>query len=145
MTALVDRVRRTGASKLLLLPRLLAGGPLVAFGVMHFLDLQHFRDILTAAGAPLVEPTAVAASAAEVAAGVLMLTGFFARVGGLLGVATMLPAILTTVKFLNLPEHPFVPPLPLPVAVLLGSAAVLWWGAGALSADRAAAPSPPAT
>jgi uncharacterized membrane protein YphA (DoxX/SURF4 family) len=138
MSSLVHNVRRTGPSKLLLLPRLLAGGPLVAFSAMHFMNPQHFRDILTAAGAPMVDLTVVAASAAEMAAGVLILTGFFARIGGLLGVATMLPAILTTVKFMGMPEHPFVPPLPLPVAVLVASAVVAWLGAGAFSADRAA-------
>ena len=138
MSSPTARLRHTGSSKLLLLPRLLAGGPLLVFSLMHFANPGHFRDILTAAGVPMPDVNVVAASVAELAAGVLVLTGYYARLGGVLGVATMLPAILTTVKFMGMPEHPFVPPLPLPVAVLLGSAAVVYWGAGPFSLDRTA-------
>jgi len=56
-------------------------------------------------------------------------------VGGLLGVATMVPAILTTVRLAGLPDAPMVPPLPLPILVLLASALVLVLGGGAWSAD----------
>ena len=144
MSSVVHKLRQTSSSKLLLVPRLIAGGPLVAFSAMHFLNPQPFREILTAAGVPLVDLNVVAASAAEMAAGVLLLSGFFARVGGVLGIATMVPAVLTTVKFMGMADHPFVPPLPLPVVVLLSSAVVVWLGAGAFSFDRAAGSAAPA-
>ena len=128
-------VRQTTPRKIILLPRLLAGVPLVVFSAMHFMNPQHFRAILTAGGVPMAEVNVWAASSAEMLGGLLLLTGFFARVGGLLGVATMVPAILTTVRLAGLPDAPMVPPLPLPILVLLASAVVLVLGGGAWSAD----------
>jgi uncharacterized membrane protein YphA (DoxX/SURF4 family) len=119
----------------MLLPRLLAGIPLVLFSAMHFRNPEHFRDILTAGGMPVVEVNVWAASSAEMLGGELLLTGFFARVGGLLGVGTMVPAILTTVRLANLPDAPIVPPLPLPIMVLVASTVVLVLGGGAWSGD----------
>ena len=81
-------VRQTTPRKIILLPRLLAGVPLVVFSAMHFMNPQHFRAILTAGGVPMAEVNVWAASSAEMLGGLLLLTGFFARVGGLLGVAT---------------------------------------------------------
>ena len=128
-------VRQTTPRKIILLPRALAGVPLVVFSAMHFMNPQHFRAILTAGGVPMAEVNVWAASSAEMLGGLLLLTGFFARVGGLLGVATMVPAILTTVRLASLPDAPMVPPLPLPILVLLASAVVLVLGGGAWSAD----------
>ena len=128
-------VRQTTPRKIMLLPRTLAGVPLVVFSAMHFMNPQHFRAILTAGGVPMAEVNVWAASSAEMLGGLLLLTGFFARVGGLLGVATMVPAILTTVRLAGLPDAPMVPPLPLPILVLLASAVVLVLGGGDWSAD----------
>src|SRR5262249_53067477 len=119
----------------ILLSRLFAGVPLVVFSAMHFTNLQHLRDILTAAGVPMVEVNVWAASSAEMLGGVLLLTGFFARVGGLLAVSTMVPAILTTVRLASLPDAPTVPPLPLPIMVLVASTIVMVLGGGAWGAD----------
>jgi uncharacterized membrane protein YphA (DoxX/SURF4 family) len=119
----------------MLLPRLLAGIPLVVFSAMHFMNPQHFRNILTAGGVPMVEVNVWAASSAEMLGGGLLLTGFFARIGGLLGVGTMMPAILTTIRLASLPNAPMVPPLPLPVIVLVASGVVLVLGGGAWSGD----------
>jgi uncharacterized membrane protein YphA (DoxX/SURF4 family) len=102
---------------------------------MHFMNPQHFRDILTAGGVPMVEVNVWAASSAEMLGGGLLLTGFVARIGGLLGVGTMVPAILTTVRLASLPNAPMVPPLPLPVVVLVASGVVLVLGGGAWSGD----------
>lgn len=128
----------SGAPMHLIVPRLAAGLPLLVLGAKHFIDPEHFRKILEVSGFPgPVDASLIDAPAAEVIAGVLLLLGLFARVGGLLGIATMLPAILATVKLMNLdiPDKPFVPPLPLPIVVLLCSAYVLWRGAGAWSVD----------
>lgn len=127
-------------AKHVIVPRLIAGLPLLLLGAKHFVDPEHFRRILEVSGLPgPIDLTLIAAPAAEVLAGVLLLLGLFARVGGLLGIATMAPAILSTVKLMNLEaaDKPFVPPLPVPIAVLLCSAYVLWRGAGAWSVDAA--------
>jgi uncharacterized membrane protein YphA (DoxX/SURF4 family) len=135
MIRLLQRLQRTTPRKIIVLPRLLAGVPLVIFSTMHLMNPQHFRDILTAAAVPMVEVNVWAASSAEMLGGLLLLTGFFARVGGLLGVGTMVPAILTTVRLASLPDAPMVPPLPLPIMVLVASTVVLVLGGGAWSMD----------
>ena len=114
---------------------MLAGVPLVVFSTMHFMNPHHFRDILTAGGMPMVDVNVWAASSAEMLGGVLLLTGFFARVGGLLGIGTMVPAILTTVRLAGPPDAPTVPPLPLPIMVCVASTVVLALGGGAWSGD----------
>lgn len=128
------------APKHLIVPRLIAGLPLLILGAKHFIDPEHFRKVLEVSGLPgPIDVMVIAAPAAEVLAGVLLLLGLFARVGGLLGIATMAPAILSTVKIMNLDaaDKPFVPPLPLPIVVLLCAAYVLVRGAGAWSIDAA--------
>ena len=131
----MQRLQQTTPRKIILLPRLFAGVPLVVFSAMHFMNPQHLREILTAGGVPMVEVNIWAASSAEMLGGVLLLTGFFARVGGLLGVGTMMPAILTTVRLASLPDAPTVPPLPVPIVVLVASTIVMVLGGGAWSGD----------
>lgn len=131
---------KVAAPKHLLVPRLIAGLPLLILGAKHFVDPEHFRRVLEVSGLPgPIGVMLIAAPAAEVLGGVLLLLGWFARVGGLLGVATMAPAILSTVRIMNLDgaDKPFVPPLPLPIVVLLCAAYVLFRGAGAWSIDAA--------
>ena len=128
-------LQQTTPRKIILLPRLFAGVPLVVFSAMHFMNPQHLREILTAGGVPMVEVNIWAASSAEMLGGVLLLTGFFARVGGLLGVGTMMPAILTTVRLASLPDAPTVPPLPVPIVVLVASTIVMVLGGGAWGGD----------
>src|SRR5262249_2272706 len=113
MTRFTQRLQQTTPRKILLLPRLLAGVPLVVFSSRHFLTALRLRDTLSAAGGLRVEGNVLAASSAGMLGGVLLLTGFFARIGGLLGVGTMVPAILTTVRLASLPDAPTVPPVPL--------------------------------
>jgi putative oxidoreductase len=133
---------QTNKNKFLIVPRLLAGLPLVGLGVMHFVNPVHMRNILIASGLPMVELSVFAAPAGEVLAGVLLLLGFYARIGGLIGAGTMLPAIYSTVILSKmtvetlpggLTEVPFVPPLPLPAVVLICSLAVAALGSGAWS------------
>ena len=135
MSRFMQRIQWTTPRKIILLPRLFAGVPLVVFSAMHFMNPQHLREILTAGGVPMVEVNIWAASSAETLGGVLLLTGFFARVGGLLGVGTMMPAILTTVRLASLPDAPTVPPLPVPSMVLVASTIVMVLGGGAWSGD----------
>ena len=93
----------------------------------------------------MVELNVWAASATELLAGILLLTGLFTRVGGLLGIATMVPAIIATLTIAglnpeNLPggltEIPFVPPLPLPIVTMVTSLIALIVGGGKFSVDK---------
>src|SRR5262249_12301774 len=108
MIPFLQRLRQTKLRKIMLLPRLLAGIPLVAFSAMHFMNPEHFRNILTAAGVPMVELNVWAASSSEMLGGLLLLTGFFARVGAILGIGTMAPAILATIRLAGLSSAPKV-------------------------------------
>jgi uncharacterized membrane protein YphA (DoxX/SURF4 family) len=139
-----NAITKTTDNKLLIVPRILAGLPMLGFGVMHFVKPDHFREIMIASGIPIVELNLYAAPAALVIGGVLLLLGLFSRVGGLLGIATMAVAIYSTVilsgmTVADLPggltEIPKVPPLPLPVVVTVASLVVLVLGGGAWSLD----------
>ena len=128
-----------------IIPRLIAGGILTFFSLKHFGDPQHFANIMTAAGFPMVDLNVWAASATELLAGILLLTGFFTRVGGFLGIATMVPAVIATLTIAgldaeNLPggltEIPFVPPLPLPIVTMVMSLIAFIVGGGKFSLDK---------
>ena len=135
--------------KHLLVFRLIAGLPLLAFGLLHLINPASFREILVASALPAVEFNLIAAPLAEVAAGILLLSGLYARVGGLLGMATMVVAIYATVVLAGLDPAqlpagvqavPEVPPVPIPAAVLLASVYVAWRGSGAWSLQSMGAP-----
>ena len=135
---------KTANHKFVIVPRILAGVPLLGFGVLHFIKPDHFRDILIASDIPMVELNMYAAPAAETIGGILLLLGLFARVGGVLGIATMAVAIYTTILFSGmsvadlpggLTEIPKVPPLPLPVMITVASLVVVAVGGGAWSLD----------
>jgi uncharacterized membrane protein YphA (DoxX/SURF4 family) len=139
-----NAITKTTDNKLLIIPRILAGLPMLGFGVLHFVKPDHFREIMIASGIPMVDVNLYAAPAALVIGGVLLLLGLFARVGGLLGIAAMAVAIYSTVilsgmAVADLPggltEIPKVPPLPLPVVVTVASLVVLVLGGGAWSLD----------
>jgi uncharacterized membrane protein YphA (DoxX/SURF4 family) len=139
-----NAITKTTDNKLLVIPRVLAGLPMLGFGVLHFVKPDHFREIMIASGIPMVDVNLYAAPTALVIGGVLLLLGLFSRVGGLLGIATMAVAIYSTVilsgmAVADLPggltEIPKVPPLPLPVVVTVASLVVLVLGGGAWSLD----------
>ncbi len=136
---------KTSGYRVVIVPRVLAGLPLVGFGILHYLKPSHFQDILIASEIPMVELNVYAAPLFEVLGGVLLLLGLYARVGGLLGIATMGVAFYSTVVLsgmtvADLPEGlteiPKVPPLPLPVMVAVTSLVVVILGGGAWSLDR---------
>jgi uncharacterized membrane protein YphA (DoxX/SURF4 family) len=140
----MNTLTKTTGSKLLLIPRVLAGLPMLGFGMMHFVKPDHFRDILLASGIPMVNVNLYAAPVVLVIGGVLLLLGLFARVGGLFGIATMAGAIYSTVILsgmavadlpTGLTEIPEVPPLPLPIVVTVASLIVLVRGGGHWSLD----------
>jgi len=49
---------------------------------MHLADPESFRQILEASGLPFVELNLIAAPLTEVVAGLLLITGYYARMGG---------------------------------------------------------------
>jgi uncharacterized membrane protein YphA (DoxX/SURF4 family) len=131
---------KTNNSKFLMIPRLLAGLPLLGLGVKHFIDPAHMKSILIASGIPMVNLNVFAAPAGEVLAGVLLLLGFYPRIGGLIGAASMVVALYSTVVLSKLTvdalpggltEIPVVPPLPLPLVVLVCSLVIVALGGGA--------------
>lgn len=122
---------RTDSSKLTLLPRLLAGGPLTALNIMHLTGAAPLRPILEGANIPLPALNAVVAPIAGLVAGLLLLSGAFARVGALIGIGSMGVAIYTHL----VSDWPDEPPIVLPVVVLLACVWVLIKGAGAWSVD----------
>lgn len=135
---------KTSNYKFLIALRLLAGLPLLGFGILHFISPEHMREILVVSGIPLVEMNLFLAPAAEILAGALLLLGWYARIGGMLGIGTMLVAVYSTVVLSQITadtlpqgvtEIPFVPPLPLPIIVLGCSFVVVLLGGGAWSLD----------
>ena len=141
----MKKLQQTTDKPFPIVPRLIAGGILTFFSLKHFGDPQHFANIMTAAGFPMVKLNVWAASATELLAGILLLSGLFTRVGGFLGIATMAPAIVATLTIArldpgNLPggltEVPFVPPLPLPIVTIVTSLIALVVGGGKFSVDK---------
>ena len=141
----MNKLQQTTNKAFPIIPRLIAGGILTFFSLKHFSDPGHFANIMTAAGFPMVDLNVWAASATELIAGILLLSGLFTRVGGFLGIATMVPAVIATLTIAgldpeNLPggltEVPFVPPLPLPIVTMVTSLVALVLGGGKFSLDK---------
>ena len=141
----MKKLQQTTDKAFPIVPRLIAGGILTFFSLKHFSDPGHFANIMTAAGFPMVDLNVWAASATELIAGILLLSGLFTRVGGFLGIATMVPAVIATLTIAgldpeNLPggltEVPFVPPLPLPIVTMVTSLVALVLGGGKFSLDK---------
>jgi putative oxidoreductase len=138
---ILDGVRRTGRERHLVIPRLIAGAPLLLIGLSHaFVDSTPMRPIVEAAGVPAAGVLSPVAVAAEIVAGALLLLGFLARPAALLAIGVMVVAVYA---HLAIDVWPNVdaeePPLALPLAVIACSAYVLWRGAGRWSLDRAGA------
>ncbi len=128
------RIRETKPAKEVIVFRLIAGLPLVLFGTMHLIGSPPMRPILEAANIPLPGLNAVFAPIVQVLAGLLLLSGAFARVGALLAAPTMVVALYSH-AVADWDDEPT--PL-IAVAVLVCSLYVLWRGAGAWSLDAKA-------
>lgn len=144
-TCPVSCLLRTSDAKFLFVLRLVAALPLLFFGVLHFIKPTAFAEILIASGVPFVESNKFAAPALEVLAGLLLIAGFFTRLGGVLAVFTMGPAIYGTFAIHALtPDHlppglakiPQVPPLVVPIVILLIGLLLAILGGGGYSVDH---------
>lgn len=122
---------RTNNSKLNLIPRLLAGLPLIGINLMHLTGAAPMRPILEGANIPLPAVNAIVAPIAGLLAGVLLVSGAFVRVGALIGLGSMSVAIYTHL----VSDWADEPPIVLPIVILLASAWLLVKGAGAWSID----------
>lgn len=133
-----QRVRATRAYRHVLLPRIVAGVPLLGIGLAHaVMPEAPMLPLVQAAGFPFAAVLAPISVAIEIIAGLALLLGFWARIAGLLAVPVMLGAVyahLVIDVWPNGSENE--PPLALPIAVLLGAAYVVWRGAGRWSLDR---------
>ncbi len=127
-------IRETRAGKEAVLFRLIAGLPLAVFATMHLVGAAPMKPILEAADIPLPGINAVVAPIVQVLASVLLLSGAFARLGGLLAAGTMAVALYSH-AVADWQDEPS--PL-IAAAVLVCSLYILWRGAGAWSLDARA-------
>ncbi len=123
---------RTGPLKAMIVPRVLAGLPLVGLNLMHLTGAAPLRPILEGAGIPLPGLNAVVAPVFGLLAGLMLLSGGLARVGGVIAIGTMSAAVYTHLVH----DWTDEPPVALPIVVMLAAAVVVWKGAGAWSVDR---------
>lgn len=133
-----DRLRATEPYRHLLLVRIVAGVPLLGIGLAHVIAPEApMRPLVEAAGIPFASIVSPIAVGVEIVAGLSLLLGLWARIGGLLAVPTMLGAIYAHLVIDVWPNGPAnEPPLALPIAVMAGAAYVLWRGAGRWSLDH---------
>jgi len=142
----LEGLRKTGGSKHILVARTVAGAPLALFGLMHLAGVMPMKPLLKAAGMPGAGVMAIVAPLGQLAAGLLLLSGAFARIGAVLAIGTMLGALHTHVQIPGdgWPESNGGPEEPvfmmgLAAVIIVASGYVLWRGAGGLSVDYKAA------
>lgn len=133
-----ERLRATDPYRHMLLARVVAGVPLLGIGVAHVVVPETpMRPLVEAAGFPLPALVSPLGVAIEIIAGLSLLLGLWARIGGLLAIPTMLGAVYAHLMIDVWPNAAAdEPPLALPIIVLAGAAYVLWRGAGRWSLDR---------
>lgn len=136
-----DRLRATRPHRHLLLPRIVAGVPLLGIGLAHvFVPEAPMRPLVEAAGFPLAAIVSPVAVATEIVAGLSLLLGLWVRLGAVLAVPTMLGAVYAHLVIDVWPNGPAnEPPLVLPIAVMVAAAYLVWRGAGRWSLDLRAA------
>jgi putative oxidoreductase len=143
--ASATRIRATLPYRHLLVPRIVAGVPLLVSGVTHLVVPEApLRPLVEAAGFPLAAIISPVAVVAKIVAGVLLLLGAWARVAAAVAVPLMLGAVYSHLVIEVWPNAPEMqePPMVAPIAVLTSSAYVLWRGAGRWSLDRQERSSP---
>jgi len=131
MSTALESLRRTRPLKHVLIARLIAGLPLLGLNIMHLIGAAPLRPILDAAKIPLPEVGAIVAPILGVLAGLMLLSGAFARIGAAIGFASMAVALYAHLTS----DWPDDPPIILPIAVLSAAAYALKHGGGARSVD----------
>lgn len=133
-----ERIQATGPYRHMLVPRIIASVPLLGIGLIHVFDPQFgMRPLVEAAGIPFAALLSPVAVAIEIVAGLSLLLGLWARIGGLLAIPTMMVAVYAHMAIDVWPNGAEnEPPLALPLAIMLCAAYVLWRGGGRWSLDR---------
>ncbi len=128
-------LRTTSSARHLTAIRVIASLPLIGIGAQHLLGMAPMQPILEGAGIPFPELLGTVVPVLEVLAGLSLLLGLFARVGAVVSLAIMAVAIHAHMVH----DWSDEPTILLPIAVLGAVLQVAWSGAGAFSADLAAA------
>ena len=137
--------------------RILAGAPLLMFGLMHLTGAAPMLPLVEAAGLPMPGLTAIAAPIAQIIAGLILLSGAFARIGALLAIPVMIGGLVTNFKIPNdqwptpseLDPNIMVPGTepamltPIAIVVILLSIYIVIKGAGPWSIDARSADASP--
>jgi uncharacterized membrane protein YphA (DoxX/SURF4 family) len=135
-SGLMATIQGTTDWGVLLILRVVVSLPLLFFGVLHLVSPNVFREILVTAGMPLVYLHSLLVPLVEILAGVLLLVGFLARLGGVLAFGVMVPAILVTLQVTAGREGPAVPTLALPLTLAVASFFLALLGGGSGSIDQ---------
>ncbi|GHC55535.1 DoxX family protein [Roseibacillus persicicus] len=125
------QITRTTNQKSSAIVRILVSLPLLGIGIQHLIGTAPLEPILRGAGIPFPELNNVIGTGAEILAGALLITGFFARAGAALTIPTMAMALYAHAVY----DWADEPPVILPITLILGSLYVIWKGAGAWSLD----------
>jgi putative oxidoreductase len=137
-------IQATSGGRHLIVPRLIAGLPLLLIGLAHvFDDSARMTPLVEAAGLPAVSLLSPTAVAIEIIAGTLLLLGLYARLGSVLAIPTMAVATYAHLA-IDIWPNPNEPPIALPLIVIACAAYILWRGAGSWSVDRLTAGRKPA-
>ncbi len=136
----MDRFLRTHASTSAFVARLVAGAPLLFFGVLKLVSAdtqENFRATLELAQIPSPGVMMWGAATVEVLAGLSLVFGLLTRLGGFLAVLQMAVALYvhSTGATNQAPEGG--PPIWLPILVLAGSVWAMVVGGGRFSVDKA--------
>src|SRR5262249_4210634 len=114
-------MQHTRPWKFLLVLRLVAGLPLVYFGVRHLVYPDDIRAILVAGKLPHSDLSVAAVPLVEILAGLLLLAGLLTRVGAMLALGVMMTTLLLTDQFMERNAAPAMPPLLVQLTVALSS------------------------
>ena len=127
----LHQITATTSSKIPVVARAIAGLPLLLIGIQHLTGMAPMQPILEGAGIPMAALNATVAPIFEIIAGLLLLSGFFARIGGLITIGAMSMATYTHIVH----DWADEPPIALPIAILVAAIFVVIKGAGAMSID----------
>ncbi|MEE9288956.1 MAG: DoxX family protein [Bacteroidota bacterium] len=140
MLAIPRKILATKKDKILGVTRILLGAQFLTTAIMKYFEpfSANWDAQLTQANIPFYTLSLWLGPIVEMVVGLLLVSGFLSRIGGLIGVAFMIVAtyahLVVDPEFLPFGNvtsfHVLVP-----LMVLAGSAYVLWRGGGAWSAD----------
>jgi len=142
MPSLLTTLQQTKPYPWMIAPRVIAGGIFIAMGALPKFTATEAQEnvtkMLELGGMPAPGALLYVVALGELIAGVLILSGLLARIGGGLGVMLMLGALYThlSVDFSELPHPDMTPDHFMPVLTILAAAAVTVLGGGRWSVDQ---------